>query len=535
VILVSGHPTEQQQLIEALQDPGLYDHFVAGFEVIETHVSWVILTGSYAYKIKKPVDFGFLDFSTLDKRRFNCIEELRLNSRLAPQIYLELVTINGSPQNVELNGRGPVIEYAVKMVQFPQEAQLDCLPEKGGLDAAIISQLAETVAQFHLLVNSAPQSSDWGAPNHILATIEENFHHIRSCAHDSALISRLGELEQWSRRQVEMLMPLAEERKAGGYVRECHGDMHLRNIALWNNEIIIFDCIEFNKGLRFIDVISEIAFLIMDLEARQKCRLAMRFLNAYMEITGDFEGLQLLRLYKVYRALVRAKVDILRTEQEQPGSTEHAQTVAEFYRYLELAESYIRPSYPMLVISHGVSGTGKSEGTRGLADRLGGIQLRSDVERKRRRSNSTIKGCKPQPEKNLYTAEITDKTYRRLAELAHSLLAAGYPVVIDATNLKAEQRRLFADVAALLDVPLHIVSFTASVDTLRRRVEKRSQDGSDISDADLVVLEQQLATCEPLSEVEQISTFEINTELPMDLDVLAHSIQKEKKYTMNTV
>ncbi len=521
---MNGYPSEQQWLIEALQDPILYDHPVSTFEVIETHVSWVVLTGAYAYKIKKPVNFGFLDFSTLEKRRFNCLEEVRLNSRLAPQIYLEMVSITGSPDRVEFNGRGPVIEYAVKMVQFPQVAQLDCLPEEGGLNSAIMTQLAGRVAQFHLSVSPAPRDSEWGGSEHILKTITENFHHIRDCSHDPKLMARLDGIEHWSRRQLETLTPLVEERKAGGYVRECHGDMHLRNIALWKNEIILFDCIEFNKGLRFIDVISEIGFLIMDLEARKKYRLAMRFLNAYMEITGDFAGLMMLRLYKVYRALVRAKVDILRTDQEQHGSTEYVQTMAEFYRYLELAESYICPTSPLLVISHGVSGTGKSAGTRGLADRIGGIQLRSDVERKRLFGDDTTNGIKTGPGKNMYSLEVTIKTYRRLAELAGSLLAAGYSVIIDATNLKSEQRRLFEDVARLLAVRFHIVSFTASVETLRSRVEKRLQRGSDISDASVAVLEHQLASAEPLSADEQQLTLEVNTERLLDMDSIARHI-----------
>ncbi len=373
----------QRWLIDLLQDPELYDHPVRCFEVIETHISWVILTGDFAYKIKKPLDFGFLDFSSLEKRHLNCREELRLNRRLAPHLYLELVKISGSTKRIELNGPGPALEYAVKMAQFPQTAQLDCLPPENGLSDEIMARLAEKVAQFHLSVAAAPKSSAWGGVEHVRKTVLENFEHIRRSVQDPAHSAQLTELEHWSRTQLENLGAEIAERKALGFVRECHGDMHLRNIAWWKDDIIIFDCIEFNAGLRFIDVVSEIAFLIMDLEVRRKKTQASHFLNSYLRLTGDFAGLKLLRFYKVYRALVRAKVDILLSVQEQPGSKAQVQTLADFDRYLDLAGNYTRPPSPLLLVSHGMSGTGKSSGARLIADRMPAIVVSSDVERKR--------------------------------------------------------------------------------------------------------------------------------------------------------
>jgi aminoglycoside phosphotransferase family enzyme/predicted kinase len=521
---VNDYPSEQQWLIEALQNPRLYDHPVHRFEVIETHISWVVLTGDYVYKIKKPVNFGFLDFSTLEKRRFNCLEELRLNSRLAPQLYLGLVKFNGSGQYLQLNGQGPAIEYAVKMLQFPQTAQLDRLIAEDGLDTVIVTQLAGKVAQFHLSVDCAPQDSPWGGVGHVRQTVMENFQHIRDSVRDPPLLSQLDRLEQWSRRQLETLAPVIDERKIHGFVRECHGDMHLRNIALWKDDIIIFDCLEFNKGLRFIDVISEIAFLLMDLEAREMELQAMWFLNTYLQISGDYEGLKLLRFYKVYRALVRAKVDILRSLQERPGSKEYAGTVEDFYRYLNLAIQYIRSPSPLLLISHGVSGTGKSVAAGSLANRISAIQLRSDVERKRLFSDDVNDRIEAELEKRIYTPEMTAKTYSRLVELAHCLLSVGYSVIIDATNLKSAQRQRFIGLARLLGVRFFILSYSASVETLRTRVEKRFHGGSDVSDATVAVLEHQLATCEPLSANERMFTLEINTEIPVNIDRIIRQI-----------
>ena len=507
----------QQWLIDRLQDVELYDHPVRCFEVIETHISWVILTGDFAYKIKKPLDFGFLDFSSLEKRRFNCCEELRLNRRLAPHVYLDLVTISGSKQRIELNGPGPAIEYAVKMAQFPQTAQLDCLPAENGLTDEIMARLAEKVAHFHLSVAAAPKQSEWGGVEHVRKTVVENFEHIRRSVRDPAHSAQLAELEHWSTAQLETLAAEIAERKALGFVRECHGDMHLRNIAWWKDDIVIFDCIEFNAGLRFIDVVSEIAFLIMDLEVRRKKTQASHFLNSYLRLTGDFAGLKLLRFYKVYRALVRAKVDILLAVQEQPGSKAQAQTLADFDRYLGLAEDYTRPPSPLLLVSHGMSGTGKSFGARLIADRMAAIVISSDVERKRIFAD-TDSSSPAALEKGLYTPEITSKTYARLGELARSLLTAGYSVIVDAANLKRAQRAIFANLAKSLHVPRLMLCYTAAAETLRSRVDKRARSGTDISDATVAILEHQLGAHEPLTADERLCVIEIDTEQTIDIE-----------------
>lgn len=370
-------------LIKNLQNSALYDHPVKSFELVETHISWVLLTGDFAYKIKKPVNFGFLDFSTLELRKLYCEEEVRLNSRLAKELYLGVVAITGSEDQPEINGEGPAIEYAVKMRQFPQSRQLDRLLKEQGLDNQVMEQLAAKVAQFHLSIDRVSKDSEFGDFEHVQIPVLENFTQIRNHIADKNIYPLLDKLENWARNKLERLSDDINLRKQQGFVRECHGDMHLRNIALWDGDIIIFDCIEFNKNFYWIDVISEIAFLVMDLEDRQQEVLARRFLNSYLEITGDYEGLKLFRFYKVYRALVRAKVDALRVGQEQVGSSEYVETFNDFLQYLHLAEIYICPTEPCLLINHGVSGSGKSFGTRILLNDFHAIQVRSDVERKR--------------------------------------------------------------------------------------------------------------------------------------------------------
>ncbi|MFK5913652.1 MAG: AAA family ATPase [Woeseiaceae bacterium] len=510
-------------LIESLQNPALYDHPIIEFEVIETHISWVLLTGDYVYKIKKPVNFGFLDFSTLEKRHFYCEEELRLNRQLAPDLYLSVVTIHGSEENPELNGHGPAIEYAVKMRQFPQSTQLDRLLTKQGIDNLVMDKLASKVAHFHLSIDSVKNTSDFGDLNHVRQPILENFEQIRACIDDSATVSQLEKLEHWSKQQLEELAELIQKRKAQGFVRKCHGDMHLRNIALWNNDITIFDCIEFNKNFYLIDVMSEIAFLIMDLEDRDQDTLAQRFLNSYLEITGDYEGLRLLQLYKVYRALVRAKVNALRLGQEQTGSKEYQQTLKDFMQYLKLAEKYIHPTVPCLLINHGLSGSGKSTITRILLEKFPAIQVRSDVERKRLFKVSENNKSTAAIEKGIYTTDATQQTYTRLLDIAQCLLSAGYSVVIDATNLKFQQRQPFIELAKLNHVPYFILTYKASEKTLRNRVIQRSQEGDDVSDATLNILQHQIETYAPLAEEEKPFTIEIDTDKNIDVEkIISH-------------
>lgn len=514
-------------LIKGLQNPALYDHPVDKFEVIETHISWVLLTGDYVYKIKKPVNFGFLDFSTLEKRHFYCEEELRLNRRLAPQLYLDVVTIYGSEAHPRLNSvieNNDVIEYAVKMRQFPQSVQLDRLLEKGELDNSVMDKLANKVAQFHLSIPPADKTSNYGDVEHIQQPVLENFTQIRRCIDDQMMTSLLDKLEHWTQQQLQKHSVTIKLRKTHGYVRECHGDMHLRNIALWHDEIVIFDCIEFNENFYRIDVMSEIAFLVMDLEARQQDLLAQRFLNSYLEITGDYEGLPLFLFYKVYRAMVRAKVAALRLGQEQAGGVESGQTFNELQQYIKLASRYTKTTAPVLLINFGLSGSGKSVGARLLAEQLPAIRIRSDVERKR-----LFQFTETNKQENRYTPEATQKTYSRLLEIAQCLLSSGYSVIIDAANLKLQQRKLFIDLARSMDIRYFILAYQAEKTLLKQRVEARAQRGDDVSDATVEILEYQLKNHEPLSKEEQSFTIEIDSGKAVDIDAIIQQIHFSDK------
>jgi len=474
------------------------------------------LTGQFAYKFKKPVNFGFLDFSTLDKRRFFCEEELRLNKRLAPELYLEIVNITGSPDKPVLNGEGHTIEYAVKMVQFPQSAQLDHVLSKGLLTNSHVDLIAKEVADFHAVCQAAHRDAHFGSADAVRSPVVENFAQIRQQSVDQEDLDVLEEIERWSDESFSRHQADFQKRKVDGFIRECHGDMHLRNIALIDKRIVIFDCLEFNEEFRWIDVMSEIAFLCMDLDDRSKAQFSNRLLNAYLELTGDYEGVILLRFYQVYRAMVRAKVDALRLSQAGLSKDDRVDICADFRAYLHLARKYTQPGKPMLFITHGLSGSGKTTGTQNLIEATGMIRIRSDIERKRLYSVA-VTSREEVIGKGIYSREASIKTYEHLSKLAESLLLAGRSVIVDATFLKQHERKKFMALAQKVNVPFHILSFQTPESVLRARVIERQAKKQDASDAGVAVLENQLKNNDPLTAREtECSTIIDNKPINVD-------------------
>jgi uncharacterized protein len=511
--------------IADLLRPSAYDHPVEDVRLIETHISWVLLTGEYAYKIKKPVDFGFLDFSTLEKRREYCEQELYLNRRLAPVLYLDVVAITRRDGRAlfaaGVTDESEVIEYAVKMRQFPQSAQLDNMLALGELKPLQMDEIADMVARFHRGVAIAGGDTRWGSPEQVYAPVEENFHQIRQRPGAGNHSELLDELENWSRTNFIRLESVFEQRKQHGFVRECHGDMHLRNMLWLDGEPLAFDCIEFNPCLRWIDVLSEVAFLVMDLQDREQPSLAQRFLNHYLENTGDYAGLQVLPFYLVYRAMVRAKVDAIRAAQQGIDATEKASARREHLSYLRLAHGYTQKAKTRLLITRGLSASGKSTVSQQLMMFTGYIRVRSDVERKRLFDIDTRTHAGAGIESGIYNEEATRATYARLAELAAAVLAAGYSVIIDAAFLHGWQRQLFRQLAADSGVPYIILDVFASPDSLRGRIKQRS---GDVSDADLQVLEHQLANTAPLDHSELQYAVPVDTEKALDINNLSRII-----------
>lgn len=509
-------------LIQGLLKPEAYDHPVSAFQLLETHISWVILTGDYAYKLKKPVNLGFVDFTTLDRRRHFCEEEIRLNRRLAPDLYLGVRPIFGTAEHPNFHASGPPIEFAVQMRQFDQQSLLPAVLQRGGLRPDHIDRLAVAIAEFHHAASVADAGSTYGTPRAIRAPVMANFDHLKACA---TAKEHIAPLRAWSDAEFECRHEWFQQRHDTGKIRECHGDMHLGNMVLLKDEIRLFDCLEFNPGLRWIDVISEIAFLVMDLEERGRPDLAYRLLNGWLEQSGDYHGLTAWRWYVTYRALVRAKVAALRMQQPEIDAAEFTVKQQELTTYINLASRTIQPRKTALIVMHGFSGSGKSHVAQWVCERFGAIRLRSDVERKR------LFGCWGIPGPNrltgdMYAPEVTHMVYREiLAGVTPGLLAAGFPVVIDTACLRRWQRTVFRDAAARLGVPCQILDVQAGPETMRQRLARRQCTRDDPSDADVAVLNRQLVEAEPLTSEELPISITVDTESTGWQETLAEKLQ----------
>jgi uncharacterized protein len=498
-----------EQLIAGLLHPEAYPEPVESVERLDTHISTVLLAGTHAYKIKKPVNLGFLDFTTRELRLHYCEEELRINRRTAPQIYLDVVPIVGSrtaPRiGVGCATHPDALEHAVRMRRFDNASSLDRLAQGRRLTAAHIDRLAAAVADFHRTAERAPAS--FGTPAAVGRWADENFTAMRGCVHSAADRARIDTLAQWSAAEQRTQAARIAARIDGGFVRECHGDLHLGNIVLLDGEPVPFDAIEFNAELRLIDVVSDIAFTFMDLLDHGAPHLAWRFVSAYLERTGDYEGLTLLRFYSVYRALVRAKVALIHIQQPQLPQQVRLREHTSFEHYLALAERLCQPGEPLLIVMTGLSGAGKSTVAQALAERIGGVRIRSDVERKR------LYGLAPEARSDgsIYTAEATTHTYARMAEAACAVTTARLPAIVDAAFLRRAERQQFRALAGALGVRHALVVCEAPLDVLRTRVAARAALGADPSEAGVDVLERQIDWREPLGAEELSDATVIDT------------------------
>lgn len=498
----AGAPPLMDPLVRALLDPAAYDHPVKAVQLLETHISWVFLTGAYAYKVKKPVQFGFVDFSTAALRRHCCQEELRLNRRLAPDLYLGLAEIHGPAAQASLYGTGPLIETAVRMRQFRQQDLLPQALAAGAVPEELLDRLARELATFHHGAAAAPLTDPWGTPERVLEPALANFEALQRCGR---LPPDHATLRQGCEQELARLAPVLQRRREQGWIRECHGDLHLGNMALYGGRITVFDGIEFSDSLRWIDPISDLAFLLMDLRHRGHGLLALRLLHGWLAWGGDHGGLPLLPWYGAYRAMVRAKVTALRLQQGDLEAAAAAALEADLKAYLQAARQATTPSRGALLITHGVSGSGKSHQAAILAGR-GWIQLRSDLERLRLFGRW---GCAPHPPSpppaaDPYDPAVSAHLYGTvLAGAAEALLAAGLAVVVDATFLAGEQRRQFQRIAQRAGAGFGILAPAVSPELARRRIEERRRAGGDPSEADAAVLDRQLHSSEPLAAEER--------------------------------
>lgn len=519
---------------QLLLKPSVYPHHVDEVEHIETHISHIFLAGEYAYKVKKSLNLGFLDFSTLEARKHFCAEEVRLNSRLARDIYIDVVSIICNDDRIFITDKQTdkytnVVEYAVRMHRFDREMELDKLLENHSKywKDEWLDELCIIVAKFHLDSTRAKIDSGYGEVDVIFSFAHENFVQIKQHLHNYQHIVKTSEqLQEWTTLQKKRLSSEIDSRLKNGFVRECHGDMHLANMVYWQSKVQIFDGIEFSAELRWIDVISEVAFLVMDLESRERPDLAWQFLNGYLSLTGDYAGLSLLDFYRNYLASVRAKVLSIRCSQLNARDAKEQKILLDGVdHYLALASAYTQPKKPSVIMLHGLSGSGKSTLAARLNERLLAIWIRSDVERKRLfgifdgGQGSLLKG-------DMYAPEATRVTYQRLLDLTKSIIEDGYSVIVDATFLQVKERQMFYQDFYKIDTAIIILDLQVEKNELRERVRQRSNDQNNISDADVSVLEQQFHLLDPLKDTEKVTILHINANKILDSKAIANKVRK---------
>ncbi len=496
----------QRRLVDALCT-------ALGAQHIETHISHVLIAGPEAWKIKKALNLGFADFSTLALRRFYCEEELRLNRRTAPQLYLDVRPVTGTADAPVIGGSGPVIDWVLHMRAFAQDALWDRLAARGALGTQQLDALVGPLCELHRDAAVAAADSRYGRPEHVRAPMIDNLQVLGSLCRDGDERAWLERLRRWEAQAFGSLREVFAQRHAAGRVREAHGDLHLGNVAQIDGRPVLFDCLEFNADLRWTDVYSDVAFMAMDLRSHGLPALAHRFVNAYVEQSGDADGLRVLRYYQVHRALVRAKVAAMRAAQLADASAQRERRG--LHHYLQVALDSSHPPRPVLMITHGLSGSGKTTASQGLLEACGAIRFRADVERKRLFGLDPLQRSDAEQSRLLYSSQASRATQQRLRELAAQALQSGYSVILDATFLEREARQQARALADGLGLRFLILHFEARPETLRERVRRRALRSDDASDADLAVLESQLARLQPLQDDEREHTVELDAEQPL--------------------
>lgn len=485
--------------LASLMRPDAYPHPVEKVRLIETHVSWVLLAGEFAYKIKRPVCYPFVDMRTLAQRHFFCREELRLNRRFAPRIYRDVVPITNDGQQARIGGSGEVFEYAVRMRQFDTREELDQLLAERRVEPAELQQFGENLAKFHSRFPSAGAGERYGSFAFVRNSFLENLEQLASISKRAGFTFDRQATAPRVLGRLDELASLIDQRRAAGFVRECHGDLHCRNVVRSEGRLVAFDGLEFEPAFRWIDVAEEISFLYMDLVRRGGSAHATAFINGYLSESGDYTATQLLRLYGAHRALVRAKVSALEGGER------------DCHAYAECARSLLTFQRRALVLTSGLSGSGKTWLARRVSQATGAIHIRSDVERKRMAGLHAHTSSRSDLDQGIYRLEANDATYRRLARCAADVIAGGFCAIVDATFQRRADRARFSELAAELKVPLVLIHCRAPDAVLRARILNRQREGGDASEADLAVLERQRANFQVFDPGEALEVIEADT------------------------
>ena len=528
--------TGQPPLIQALLRPEAYPHPVQAVKLIETHISWVLLTGDFAYKLKKPINLGFVQATSLQQRLHYCHEEVRLNRRLATDLYQGVVAVVGPVERARvLDSPNPpqgqsMLEAAVKMRQFPPDQLLSAALAHQAVRAEALTNLAWTLGRFHQQAPGTSPEQPFGTAAQVVEPVTTNLAVLNRLVSDPEQREQLEQHRRWTQAQQHNLWSRFKARHEEGEIRECHGDLHCGNIRLTQQgELEVFDAIDFNPNLRWIDPISEMAFLVMDLEIHDARSLAITTLNTWLECTGAYAGMDLWPWYHAYRAMVRAKVSALQMEQSTTASTKQ-RLGEELALYLQTAFQDEAPPAGGLVLMHGLSGSGKSTLSAQLCTSLEAVRIRSDRERRRAFEPSGVTPARFSGDP--YRAEISRWLFdQQLPKLTERCLMSGYAVIVDATFLRRRERQTMLDLAARLHRPTAIVHCCCSDITAQSRLSKRAQRGEDPSEADFKVRQQQHNWLEPLTADERLRTVTANESTPLAAvqTAVQHLLRSERR------
>lgn len=501
----NGHatPPSLAALIDAMRRPEMYPNRPPSVELRQTHISCAFLAGEYVYKIKKPVHFSFIDAATLARRHHLCLEEVRLNRRLAPDVYLGVVPIvsrGGHLMLDESGADGPVQEYAVKMRRLAEAAMLDRMVAAGGVSVSQVRAIATRLAAFHAAASDA-KAWLYGSAAAVWRLVRGNLDELELDCAGMLCRDALAELERFVGAAVELRWSLLNQRARGGRVREGHGDLRCEHVSLADNSVRIIDCVEFSEGLRYVDIASDLAFLAMDLDRLGACELSDELVAAYRETSGDAGLALLLPLYKLHRALVRAKVESL-TSHDPMVAPAGRDAAAEAARgYFSLACGYAQEARPALLVVCGTSGSGKSTVARRLADRTGFELLRSDVIRKRLAGVAPTERLSAGYAAGAYSLAFSQRTYAALLGEAAERLRGGAGVIVDATFGASAYRADALSVAARAGVPALFIECTASEAEIVRRLAERERHADEVSDAGVAIYLRQRGEFAALDEI----------------------------------
>ena len=507
--MATARPAE---IVNSLLDPGVYPEKVDRVELVQTQISLVFLAGDYAYKLKKPVNLGFLDYTTPERRRYFCEREVELNRRLCPEVYLGVVPINYDGSGINLAGQGYTIDYAVKMVRLPHDRMMDELLERNLVTNEMAEQIARRMVEFHARAVTSPFISAFGDIEAIRINVEENFAQTIQYTGLTITGQQYQRIKEYTEAELRDKAGVFKQRVSGGRIRDGHGDLHSRNIC-FADRLCIYDCIEFNDRFRYGDVTADIAFLAMDLDHFGRADLSRDFVRAYIEDSRDTGIRDILRFYKCYRAYVRGKVSSFESADAATSESARMKATETARAYFELAESYTR-SRPFLIITVGLTGTGKSTLANLLARRLGLTVISSDIMRKKLASIPLTEHRFEEMESGIYSASFSRMTYEKLFSEAREILSQGDPVILDASFIRGEDREKALRLAEEVQAEFAVVECILDEATVRQRLEQRLKEAA-VSDGRPEVYELQKRNFQPVTEVPPARHYVIDTAQPL--------------------